>query len=121
RSYRPVVTDSNGTVAGNDLSCFRIARELRSYRVNGVCLAGTDFVRTNKQPLCVSDIHINTTRVGVVCTVRGSVKAKASGVDAVAQRKIVGKRITLVDEVYQGLVSADTEWIESRNLCRRQE
>ena len=60
------MTDSNGIVAGNDLSCFRITRELRGYGVNRIRLGSADLVRANKQPLRVGNIPVNTTRVGVV-------------------------------------------------------
>ncbi len=66
RSRSPVMTDSDGIVAGNDLSGFRIARELRGHGVNCICLASADLVRANKQTLRVGNVPVNTTGVSVV-------------------------------------------------------
>ena len=44
----------------------------------------------------------------------GSIPAKASGVDAIAAGKVIGARITGVDETQKSLVGTDSRGIKAR-------
>ena len=75
------MTDSNGPIAGSNLRCFRIARELRGYRVNRIRLQIAVLVRANKQTLRVADVVVDTTRVDIVARCEGTLNRKPGSVD----------------------------------------
>src|ERR1044072_7508903 len=114
------MTDSDGIVAGHDLSCFRITWKLRCNGVNRIGLVGADLVRANKQSLRVGDIPVDSTSVGVVGAERRRVEAKSGGVDSVTDVEIVRQWIALVDEAQQRLVPPAVQWIDCRHRLEEQ-
>src|SRR5215475_7418724 len=114
------MADGPCVVPRDDLPGFGIVGELLRYRVGEVRFRRAGDTEAAKHLLLFARVPVNPARVCIERSVRRRVEPEPAGIDPIAGGQIVGLRISLIDKVKEGLITANPPRIEGRDLRGRQ-